>query len=130
MRYDLYNQTVKDLEFAQDCVWERIHVARTLEEGNVPPPITVALPIELLLQLLDSSITRSLKYISDYMTYLEKKPRLSRSEAARVLKRSTRTLRRWEEEGILIPVYIGGKPFYAEEDLEETNFRFKNDNLV
>ena len=42
----------------------------------------------------------------------------SRSEFARLVNRSTETLRRWAKKGILVPSrYPSGRPFYTESHL-------------
>ena len=61
--------------------------------------------------------------MSDLLARFSEIPSLSRSSAAKLLNKTTKTLREWEDKGTLVPVYIEGNPYYRLSDIEELNIK-------
>ena len=97
MKKNLYDRTVEELRMSIENIWEMIHVQP--KEGM--PPIVIPVTVEMLSDI----------------------PSLSRSSAAKLLNKTPKTLREWEEKGTLVPVYIEGSPYYRLSDIEELNIK-------
>lgn len=119
MKKNLYDRTVEELRMSVDNIWETIHVQPTEEM----PPVVIPVTIEMLSELTDRSVIRTLDAMSDLLSRFSEIPSLSRSSAAKLLNKTPKTLREWEDKGTLVPVYIEGNPYYRLSDIEELNIK-------
>lgn len=119
MKKNLYDRTVEELRMSIENIWEMIHVQP--KEGM--PPIVIPVTVEMLSELTDRTVIRTLDALSHLLSRFSEIPSLSRSSAAKLLNKTPKTLREWEEKGTLVPVYIEGSPYYRLSDIEELNIK-------
>lgn len=119
MKKNLYDRTVEELRMSIENIWEKINV----QPKEDMPPIVIPVTVEMLSELTDRTVIRTLDALSHLLARFGEIPSLSRSSAAKMLKKSTKTLREWEEKGTLVPVYIEGSPYYRLSDIEGLNIK-------
>lgn len=119
MKKNLYDRTVEELRMSIENIWEMIHV----QPKEDMPPIVIPVTVEMLSELTDRTVIRTLDALSHLLSRFSEIPSLSRSSAAKMLNKSTKTLREWEEKGTLVPVYIEGSPYYRLSDIEGLNIK-------
>lgn len=119
MKKNLYERTVDELQMSIENIWEMIHV----QPKDEMPPIVIPVTVEMLSELTDRTVIRILDAMSDLLARFSEIPSLSRSSAAKLLNKTTKTLREWEDKGTLVPVYIEGNPYYRLSDIEELNIK-------
>lgn len=115
MKNKLYQKTLRDLKVAVDNVWDLMHLKRSDDSVQ---QINICIPIEMLMEITDRAVIRAFESASDMIEASRDLPTLSRASASRLLHRSPKTLREWEEKKILVPVYIDGCPYYRQCDIE------------
>ena len=119
MKKNLYERTDNELRMSIENIWEMIHV----QPKEDMPPIVIPVTIEMLSELTDRAVIRTLDAMSDMLARFSEIPTLSRSSAAKLLNKTPKTLREWEDKGTLVPVYIEGSPYYRLSDIEELNIK-------
>ncbi len=119
MKKNLYDRTVEELRMSIENIWEMIHV----QPKEDMPPIVIPVTVEMLSELTDRTVIRTLDALSHLLSRFSEIPSLSRSSAAKLLNKTPKTLREWEEKGTLVPVYIEGSPYYRLSDIEELNIK-------
>lgn len=119
MKKDLYKRTVDELRMSVENIWEMIHA----QPKDDMPPVVIPVTVEMLNELTDRAVLRTLDSLSDLLSRFSEIPSLSRSSAAKLLNKTPKTLREWEDRGTLIPIYIEGSPYYRLSDIEELNVR-------
>lgn len=117
MKKDLYQRTVEELRMNIENIWGMIH-AQPKEEL---PPVVIPVTVEMLNELTDRAALRILDGLSELLSKFSEIPSLSRSSAAKLLNKTPKTLREWEDKGALIPVYIEGNPYYRLSDIQRLN---------
>lgn len=119
MKKNLYDRTVEELRMSIENIWEMIHV----QPKEDMPPIVIPVTVEMLSELTDRTVIRTLDALSHLLSRFSEIPSLSRSSAAKLLNKTPKTLREWEERGTLVPIYIEGSPYYRLSDIEELNIK-------
>lgn len=119
MKKNLYDRTVEELRMSIENIWEMIHV----QPKEDMPPIVIPVTVEMLSELTDRTVIRTLDALSHLLSRFNEIPSLSRSSAAKLLNKTPKTLREWEERGTLVPIYIEGSPYYRLSDIEELNIK-------
>lgn len=119
MKKDLYKRTVDELRMSVENIWEMIHA----QPKDDMPPVIIPVTVDMLNELTDRAVLRTLDSLSDLLSRFSEIPSLSRSSAAKLLNKTPKTLREWEDRGTLIPIYIEGSPYYRLSDIEELNTR-------
>lgn len=119
MKKKLYERTIEELRMSIDNIWEMIHV----QPKEEMPPIVIPVTVEMLSELTNRTVIRTLDAMSEMLARFSEIPSLSRSSAAKLLNKTPKTLRDWEDKGTLVPVYIEGCPYYRLSDIEELNIK-------
>lgn len=119
MKKNLYKRTIEELRIAVENIWEMIHV----EPKDEMPPVVIPVTVEILNELTDRAVLRTLDSLSELLSRFSEIPSLSRSSAAKLLNKTPKTLREWEEKGTLVPIYIEGSPYYRLSDIEQLNVK-------
>ena len=119
MKKDLYKRTVDELRMSVENIWEMIHA----QPKDDMPPVIIPVTVDMLNELTDRAVLRTLDSLSDLLSRFSEIPSLSRSSAAKLLNKTPKTLREWEDRGTLIPIYIEGSPYYRLSDIEELNIK-------
>lgn len=119
MKKSMYERIVRDLRLNVENAWETLHMKPT---DNLPP-LHVTIPIELIDEITDRAVLRTLESAAGLIEKYSEIPTLSRSTAAKKLGKTAKTLREWEDKGTLVPVYIEGNPYYRISDIEGLNSR-------
>lgn len=119
MKKNLYDRTVEELRMSIENIWEMIHV----QPKEDMLPIVIPVTVEMLSELTDRTVIRTLDALSHLLSRFNEIPSLSRSSAAKLLNKTPKTLREWEERGTLVPIYIEGSPYYRLSDIEELNIK-------
>lgn len=117
MNTKLYRSTIEELQKNIDNVWQMLHVKASKNLPQVVVPIT----LEMLNQITDRAVIRTLSNLTEILNKYNEIPSLSRASAAKMLNKTPKTLREWEDRGTLIPVYIEGNPYYRLSDIEALN---------
>ena len=117
MKENLYKRLVRELRMNVENVWDMFHTRPT---GDFPP-VYIIIPVEMIDEITDRAVLRTLESASQLMDKYSEIPSLSRSSAAKKLGKTAKTLREWEEKGALVPVYIEGSPYYRLSDIERLN---------
>lgn len=117
MNTKLYRSTIEELQKNIDNVWQVLHVKASKDLPQVVVPIT----LEMLNQITDRAVIRTLSNLTEILNKYNEIPSLSRASAAKMLNKTPKTLREWEDRGTLIPVYIEGNPYYRLSDIEALN---------
>lgn len=107
---DIYKATMKALRLSLENVWQA-YDAKPVNPDMVEVVIPVTL--EMLFQISDRAVIRTLEEFSKTFRTLQETPTLSRLEAAQKLGKSAKTLRVWENNGLLVPIKIGNKAYYT-----------------
>lgn len=119
MKKNLYKRTIEELRMSVENIWEMIHA----QPKDDMPPVVIPVTVEMLNELTDRAVIRTLDSLSDLLSRFSEIPSLSRSSAAKLLNKTPKTLREWEEKGTLVPIYIEGSPYYRLSDIEELNIK-------
>lgn len=119
MKKNLYKRTIEELRMSIENIWEMIHV----QPKEDMPPVVIPITVEMLNELTDRAVLRTLDSLSELMSRFSEIPSLSRSSAAKLLNKTPKTLREWEEKGTLVPIYIEGSPYYRLSDIEALNVK-------
>lgn len=119
MKKNLYKRTIEELRMAVENIWEMIHV----EPKEEMPPVVIPVTVEMLNELTDRAVLRTLDSLSELLSRFSEIPSLSRSSAAKLLNKTPKTLREWEDKGTLVPIYIEGSPYYRLSDIEQLNVK-------
>lgn len=119
MKKNLYKRTIEELRMSIENIWEMIHV----QPKEDMPPVVIPVTVEMLNELTDRAVLRTLDSLSDLLSRFSEIPSLSRSSAAKLLNKTPKTLREWEEKGTLVPIYIEGSPYYRLSDIEALNVK-------
>lgn len=119
MKKNLYKRTIEELRIAVENIWEMIHA----EPKDEMPPVVIPVTVEILNELTDRAVLRTLDSLSELLSRFSEIPSLSRSSAAKLLNKTPKTLREWEEKGTLVPIYIEGSPYYRLSDIEQLNVK-------
>lgn len=119
MKKNLYKRTIEELRMSVENIWEMIHV----EPKEEMPPVVIPVTVEMLNELTDRAVLRTLDSLSELLSRFSEIPSLSRSSAAKLLNKTPKTLREWEEKGTLVPIYIEGSPYYRLSDIEQLNVK-------
>lgn len=107
---DIYNATMKALRLSLENVWQA-YDAKPVNPDMVEVVIPVTL--EMLFQISDRAVIRTLEEFSKTFRTLQEMPTYSRLEAAKKLGKSAKTLRVWENNGLLVPTKLGNKAYYT-----------------
>ena len=119
MKKNLYKRTIEELRMSIENIWEMIHV----QPKEDMPPVVIPVTVEMLNELTDRAVLRTLDSLSDLLSRFSEIPSLSRSSAAKLLNKTPKTLREWEEKGTLVPIYVEGSPYYRLSDIEALNVK-------
>lgn len=119
MKKNLYKRTIEELRMSVENIWEMIHA----QPKDDLPPVVIPVTVEMLNELTDRAVIRTLDSLSDLLSRFSEIPSLSRSSAAKLLNKTPKTLREWEDKGTLVPIYIEGSPYYRLSDIEELNMK-------
>lgn len=119
MKKNLYKRTIEELRMNVENVWEMIH-AKPSEDL---PPVVIQISLETLNEITDRAVIRTLDSVADLIDRFSEIPSLSRASAAKLLGKTPKTLREWEDKGTLVPVYIEGSPYYRLSDLQGFNVK-------
>lgn len=119
MKKNLYKRTIEELRMSIENIWEMIHV----QPKEDMPPVVIPVTVEMLNELTDRAVLRTLDSLSELLSRFSEIPSLSRSSAAKLLNKTPKTLREWEEKGTLVPIYIEGSPYYRLSDIEALNVK-------
>lgn len=101
---------MKALRLSLENVWQA-YDAKPVNPDMVEVVIPVTL--EMLFQISDRAVIRTLEEFSKTFRTLQEMPTYSRLEAAKKLGKSAKTLRVWENNGLLVPTKLGNKAYYT-----------------
>lgn len=128
MANDLYHRVINELKTNMENVWDLINTKQT---GDMPP-MYVTIPLEMIDKIASCAVIRTLQNVTELIDRFSEIPTLSRSEAARKMGKTPKTLREWEEKGYIKPTYIAGSPYYRNSDImnfaNKRNLQFKMGN--
>lgn len=83
MKKNLYDRTVEELRMSIENIWEKINV----QPKRDMPPIVIPVTVEMLSELTDRTVIRTLDALSHLLARFGEIPSLSRSSAAKMLKK-------------------------------------------
>lgn len=119
MKKNLYKRTVEELRMNIENVWESVHA----QPNDDLPHVLIPVSLEMLNEITDRAVIRTLESVADLIDRFSEIPSLSRASAAKLLHKTPKTLREWEDKGTLVPVYIEGSPYYRLSDIEGLNIK-------
>lgn len=119
MKKDLYRRIVEDLRMNTENAWETINA----QPSDDMPPVLIPISLKTLNEIIDRAVIRTLDEVAVIVDKMSEIPSLSRASAAKLLKKTPKTLREWEERGTLIPVYIEGSPYYRMSDIQQLSIK-------